>query len=313
MIIDTIKTASVKGFRAALKTAWWMIRVTVLISFGVMLLQYFGVIAKISEWLTPLFLHIGLQGEAALVFISGALVNIYAAVAVVETVGFDSRSTTILALMCLCAHNLILETAIQKKTGSSVARMVIIRLLFAFVCAFVLNLILPKEAIGEVQKKIVLVEDDFMVVLINWALSALLLVAKMFTIIVSLTVVQRILADLGVIRYVSRFFRPLLRIFGLPSKTSFLWIVSQTLGLAYGAAVMMEEKESGKVNRRELDLLNHHIAVSHSNVEDMLLFASVGASIFWMLFLRIIFAIATVWERRLELRFIEKNKPLMHE
>jgi len=309
ILLSQIKASSLVGFRAALKTAWWMIRVTVVISFGVMLLQYFGIIAKISEWLTPLFLHLGLSGEAALVFISGALVNIYAAVAVVETVGFDLRSITILGLMCLCAHNLIVETAIQKKTGSSALRMVVVRLLMAVACALVLNAVLPKETVDTTLKKVALTEEVFTEVLKHWVVNTLLLVAKMFTIIVSLTVLQRVLADLGVIRRVSKFFRPLLRLFGLPSKTSFLWIVSQTLGLAYGAAVMLEEKDSGKVSKKELDLLNHHIAVSHSNVEDLLLFASVGASIFWMLFLRIIFAIAAVWERKLELRFKKIEKP----
>jgi spore maturation protein SpmB len=301
-----IKTSALVGFRSALKTAWWMIRITVIISFGVMLLQYAGVIVKISEWLTPLFLHIGLSGEAALVFISGALVNIYAAIAVIETVGFDARSITILGLMCLCAHNLIVETAIQKKTGSSALRMVVLRLLIAVACALVLNAILPKETIGAALKKAVLVEESFAEVLRHWAMSTLLLVVKMFIIIVSLTVLQRILADTGVIRWVSKIFRPLLRLFGLPPKTSFLWIVSQTLGLAYGAAVMLEEKDSGKVNKKELDLLNHHIAVSHSNVEDLLLFVVAGASAFWLLFLRIIFAVAAVWERRIELRIIKK-------
>ncbi len=308
-IAHTIKASAVKGFQAALKTAWWMIRITVLISFGVMLLQYFGIIAKISEWLTPLFSYLGLQGEAALVFISGALVNIYAAIAVIETVGFDARSITILALMCLCAHNLILETAIQKKTGSSAVRMVVLRLLFAIVCGFLLNKILPKGVIDSAVKTIVVKETNLTVVLVHWAVNTLALVAKMFTIIITLTVLQRVLADLGVMRWVSKIFRPLLRIFGLPAKTSFLWIVSQTLGLAYGAAVMIEEKESGKVNKKELDLLNHHIAVSHSNIEDLLLFVTVGASVFWMLFLRILFAIVAVWERRLEIKIKSPSQP----
>ncbi|MDR1342592.1 MAG: nucleoside recognition protein [Prevotellaceae bacterium] len=294
-----VQQAMKEGFRAALKTAWWMIWLTVAISFGVMLLQYFGIIALVSGWLTPLFLHIGLQGEAALVFITGALINHYAAIAIIETIGFDARSITILALMCLCAHNLIIETAIQKKIGSSALRMVAIRLLFAVAAAMMLNAILPDSA-GDVSvKKVQLVEDNFLVVLTHWALSTLSLTAKMFAIIVSLTVLQRVLAELGVIRLLSKLLRPLLRVFGLPAKTSFLWIVSQTLGLAYGAAVMVEEKKSGKVSRRELDLLNHHIAVSHSNIEDVMLFFSIGASLFWMLALRLVFAAAVVWERRL--------------
>ncbi|MDR0687374.1 MAG: nucleoside recognition protein [Prevotellaceae bacterium] len=286
------------GFRSALKTAWWMIRLTVTISLGVMLLQYFGIIALVSKWLTPLFLHIGLQGEAALVFITGALVNHYAAIAIIETIGFDARSITILALMCLCAHNLIVETAIQKKIGSSAVRMVVIRLLFAIISAMLLNAILPDSAGDVSTKKVQLVEDNFWVVLTHWALSTLSLTAKMFTIIVALTVLQRLLAELGAIRMMSKLLRPLLKAFGLPPKTSFLWIVAQTLGLAYGAAVMVEEKEAGKVSKRDLDLLNHHIAVSHSNIEDVMLFFSIGASLFWMFALRIVFAAAVVWERR---------------
>jgi hypothetical protein len=276
-----------------------MVCLTVAISFGVMLLQYFGVIALVSRWLTPLFLHIGLQGEAALVFITCTLINHYAAIAIIETIGFDARSITILALMCLCAHNLIVETAIQKKTGASAVRMVAIRLLFAVAAAAMLNAILPDAAADTSMKKIQLVEDNFLVVLTHWALSALSLTVKMFTIIVALTVLQRVLAELGVIRRMSKLLRPLLRLFGLPAKTSFLWIVSQTLGLAYGAAVMVEEKNSGKVGKRDMDLLNHHIAVSHSNIEDVMLYFSVGASLFWMLALRTAFAVAVVWERRL--------------
>jgi spore maturation protein SpmB len=295
------------GFRAALKTAWWMIWLTIAISFGVMLLQYFGAILLVSEWLTPLFRHVGLQGEAALVFITGALINHYAAIAIIETIGFDARSITILALMCLCAHNLIIETAIQKKIGSSALRMVAIRLLFAVASAAALNAILPDSASDVSIIKVQLVEDNFLVALTHWALSTLSLVAKMFTIIVALTVLQRVLAELGVIRWISKLLRPLLRVFGLPAKTSFLWIVSQTLGLAYGAAVMVEEKESGKVSKRELDLLNHHIAVSHSNIEDVLLFFSIGASLFWMLALRIVFAIAVVWERRFSQRIYRQR------
>jgi spore maturation protein SpmB len=299
------------GLRAALKTAWWMIRLTVIISFGVMLLQYFGVIALISEWLTPLFLHIGLQGEAALVFITGALVNHYAAIAIIDTIGFDARSITILALMCLCAHNLIIETAVQKKTGSSAVRMVVIRLLLALISAVALNAILPDSTNDTSMKKIQLVEDNFLVVLTHWAFSTLSLSAKMFSIIVVLTVLQRVLAELGVIRKISKTLRPLLKVFGLPAKTSFLWIVAQTLGLAYGAAVMIEEKNLGKVGKRDLDLLNHHIAASHSNIEDVMLFFSIGASLFWMLALRIVFAIAVVWERRLVGVIFKQNQRVL--
>jgi hypothetical protein len=99
---------------------------------------------------------------------------------------------------------------------------------------------------------------------------------------------------------------PVLAIFGLPAKTSFLWIVANTLGLAYGAAVMIDETESGKITKKDVDLLNHHIAISHSNLEDVLLLASVGAAIWWMLIARWVFAMVLVWELRLEMAIRKK-------
>jgi hypothetical protein len=89
-------------------------------------------------------------------------------------------------------------------------------------------------------------------------------------------------------------------IFGLPARTSFLWIVANVLGLAYGAAIMIEETARGKISRNDADLLNHHIGVSHSNLEDILLLYSAGAFFWWMLLSRWGLSIVLVWERRLE-------------
>jgi spore maturation protein SpmB len=297
--LEIIKNAANSGLHSALKTSWWMIKLTVAVSFGVMLLQYFGIIGYVAAWLEPFFGWLGLQGEGALVFISGALVNHYAAIAVIETIGFDTRSITILALMCLFAHNLIIETAVQKKVGSSALQMLAVRLGLAVLSAMLLNAVLPAAPADIAARHTPVADADFLTTLGKWALNILKLVAMMFTIIVCLTILQRILADLGIIRKVSKGLRPLMRIMGLPAKTSFLWIVTQTLGLAYGAAIMIEEKEHGKASKKELDLLNYHVAASHSNIEDVLLYFALGAPLLWMYGIRITFAIALVWGRRL--------------
>lgn len=299
---QSIKTA----LPGALKTAWWVVKITVLISFAVTLLNYFGIVAWFSKIISPAFSLIGLPGEAALAYISGYFVNVYSAIAIIDTIDLSYRAITILAVMCLCSHNMILESAVQHKTGSSLARIFFLRTFAAFASAFVLNLILPAST--EISQGIHIAEDATLwTTLEAWAISTLKLCAKMVTLIVVLSILQRLLAEFGVIRILSKIFRPLLFCFGLPAKTSFLWIVANTLGLAYGAAVMIEESEQGKINDEDADLLNHHIAVSHSNLEDLLLFASIGASIFWMLAIRLIFAFVFVWERRLELRFFKKK------
>ena len=144
-------------------------------------------------------------------------------------------------------------------------------------------------------------QADLTQMITAWFWSTLNVVLKMVILIFSLSILQRLLSEFGVIRWISKFLRPLLLIFGLPAKTSFLWIVANILGLAYGAAIMMEETESGKISKEDADLLNHHIGISHSNLEDVLLLSSVGAMVVWMLFSRWARSALLVWERRLEM------------
>ena len=62
---------------------------------------------------------------------------------------------------------------------------------------------------------------------------------------------QKLLSEYGVIRIVARFLKPLLLLLGNPAKTEFLGIVANILGIAYGAAVMIDESKSGKDHQRQ--------------------------------------------------------------
>ena len=64
--------------------------------------------------------------------------------------------------------------------------------------------------------------------------------------------------------------------------------------------VMIEEVESGKVTKRDVDLLNSHIAISHSNFEDLFLLSAMGATWYVLLFSRWIGSFILVWELRAE-------------
>lgn len=285
---------------SALKTIWWLTKIMVGVSFGIMLLQYFGVIAWISELLTPLFSSFGLPGEAALAYVSGYFVNCYTAMAVMSTLELSMREATILAVMVLCSHNMIVETTVQAKTGSSAVRIVIIRTLSAFILAFVLNKIMP----GELTTSVAKVSNDTNVVFVefmkSWAFRTLKTVALMVVLVYALTLLQRILNEFGIIKHISNFLKPVMIFFGLPPRTAFLWLVANTLGLAYGAAVMIDEAETGTTTKEENDLLNHHIGVSHSNLEDLLLFTAIGGNFLWMLLSRWAMSLLLVWERKIE-------------
>lgn len=292
------------------KTCVWVVKLTVGVSFCIMLLRYLQVIPWISALLEPVFHVVGLPGEAALAYVSGYFVNVYSAIAVAVTLDLSVREMTILSAMVLCAHNIIVETAVQKKTGTPAVRIIVYRTISSIVVGLGLNWVLPAESVQTVAHGVEGEELLFLPLLKDWVISTAGLVVKMVAIIFSLNILQRILSEFGVIKWISKFLKPLLAIFGLPAKSSFLWIIANVVGLAYGAAAMIDEASTGKLSQKDVDLTNFHICISHSNLEDVFLLASVGA-VWWILIIsRWILSIILVWGYRFELWIRNKFVPL---
>ena len=290
------------------KTCIWIIKITLAVSFAMMLLKYFDILPWISDAVSPVFNIFGLPGAAALAFVSGYFVNVYSCIAVMTTLELDWRALTILCTMVMCAHSMVLETAVLKKTGANGVRMVIVRTLSAFILGIVLNLILP----GEPDLAMETVERGPLApwwpTLWEWFLSALKLVLMMTVIIYTLNILQRTLREFGIMERIARVFRPLMRVFGLPANVVFLWIVANIIGLGYGAAAMLDEMDRGGVSRRDVLLLDTHICISHSNLEDLLLLTACGA-VWWILLLaRWAMSIVLVWEQRLEFYLADIRK-----
>ncbi len=298
-IADCVKNA----MPSAIKTSLWFLKITIPISFAVTLLYHFGILDVISEILSPAFNLIGLKGEAALVYITSAFLNVYSAIAVITTLNFTLREMTILGVMSLIAHNLIVETAVQKKTGSKVWHIITLRIISSLVAAILLNLLLPAQmgtsSLGLYQ----ISNPTFREVLSAWALSSLKLSIKIVVLITLLMILQKILIEFKITDLLTKIFGPFLKVMGLPGSTSVMWMAANLLGLAYGSAIMIDEVESGRITRQDADLLNFHIAISHSNLEDLILFAAIGVSAWWLLLPRLGMAIIVVWGRRFAISY----------
>jgi len=283
-----------------MKTVLWLLKLTIPVSFAVFLLDFLGILNIIAGWVTPLFKLIGLSGQASVVLITSFFTNIYSAIAVMTTLGIGYREGTILAVMCLISHALIVETAIQKKTGSNPWRMVAIRLSGSFIAAILLNLMLPgKPEIASVN--LIHETKEFIPEFHIWITNISVTILKIVILVNLLLILQKILNEFGLIKWILMPFNPLLRIMGLPASTGFLWMVANTLGLSYGGAIMISQSEEGKLSPEDADLLNHHIALSHSQLEDTLLFVAVGYPIVILVFPRILLSIVYVWIRRFEI------------
>lgn len=307
-IVKILYISTKQSIGKSLKLSVWLLKIIVPVSLAVSMLQYFGIIASIAPLAAPLFSIIGLPGEAAIVFISSIFLPLYAPIAILATLNLSLRSITILALMCLITHNMVVETAIQKRTGSSAIKMFTLRLSSSFVAAYVLHLILPIDTQTLQQITIDNQTLSLVATLWIWVQSTFWLSIKIILIITGLMILQNTLKNLNLLQHISNFFAPLMRWFGLSRNVAFLWFVAQTLGLAYGAAVMIENVESGEVTKDEANTLNHHIAVNHSLLEDTLLFASIGVPVFWITIPRITMALMVVWIKKITELIAEKRK-----
>jgi spore maturation protein SpmB len=299
--IQRLKRSVTSALPKGMKTAWWLIKITVPVSFGVMLLDYFGVLALMAHYTGPVFRHLGLPGISAIVLVTSIFTNIYSVVAVLSLLQLPMREGMILASMCLVSHGFLIETAVMKRTGSSAIRMLLLRLTGSFILAWFLNMIMPGSISADTHS-IVQQHQDFSIVFMHWMSSISLTTLKIFILVNLLLIFQRILDEFGWIGAIEKPLSPLMKVFGLPRSTTLSWVVANLIGLAYGSAIMINESEKGKMNREDADLLNHHVALSHSQLEDPLLFLTLGYAIHWLIWPRIIIAIASVWLRKAELK-----------
>lgn len=289
----------------AFKTISWIVRLTVAVSFVVFLMQYTGLINWISAWVSPVFHLFGLRGDAAMAFVSGYFINIYTSIGVISTLDLTVREITILATMSTAAHAIIVEGAVLHRTGTPTLYTIVLRTLASLTLGILLNLILPgrpEAAIGgsltASELPVFAIQGPFWPMFAEWGIGMLRLALMMCGLIYLLNIIQRLLYEFGVMERISRLLSPLLKLFGLPEKTSFLWIVANVIGLSYGSAAMLDEVARGTITRREINLLNTHIGISHSNFEDLILYASIGG-IWWIILLaRWVMTTLLVWALR---------------
>lgn len=284
-----------------MKTAWWLIKITVPVSFAVMLLDYSGMLSLMAEYTGPVFALMGLPGVSAIVLVTSIFTNIYSVVAVLTVLQLPVREGIILAAMCLVSHGFIIETTVMKRTGSSAIRIILVRLTGSIVIGLLLNLIMP-GSFTEVTSTFKLQQLAFGQVFEHWLVSTSTTIFKILVLVNILLVFQQILEEFGWMQLVEKPLLPLMKVFGLPQSTTLSWIVANLIGLAYGSAIMIQESEKGRMSREDADLLNHHVSISHSQLEDPLLFLTLGYAIHWLIWPRIIIAFAAVWIRKWEKR-----------
>jgi spore maturation protein SpmB len=151
MISRELQSNLAESGRRSISTIWWLARIMIPASAAVFVLQRTGVLELIANFMEPAMSFIGLPGAAAMALISSLFINLYAVIAMVPMLGLDQRQLVILALLCLVAHNYLVELAVTRRTGTPVGRMLAVRTAGGLILAWVMSVILPGAARGSTR------------------------------------------------------------------------------------------------------------------------------------------------------------------
>jgi Fe2+ transport system protein B len=129
------------GMADGIKTFLTLLKVIIPVFAAVKVLEHTPVIKWISLAGDPLMRFVGLPGEAALAVVTGMLFNFYAALAIIIALSLSTWQITIMAVMLCCCHELVLESAVIRKTGISAWPILCIRLVTAFSAGALMKLV----------------------------------------------------------------------------------------------------------------------------------------------------------------------------
>ena len=91
---------------------------------------------------------------------------------------------------------------------------------------------------------------------------------------------------------------------GIPGTVAGMYAMHQRLGKLPWQRLVQPAIDLARtgwpLTPKEADLLNHHIAISHSQLEDPLSFFAIGLPLWWLIWPRLLLAFIAVWIRRAE-------------
>ena len=297
-VFPKFKTGIYHGLIKGWKGFAWLLKILIPISFATALLVNFGIIDKLDFLLTPVMTWLSLPPSAALVLIIGLFTGIYGTVAALSVMSFSVDQMTLIAIFTLISHNIIQESIVQGNSGMNAGVAAFYRIttafLVTFICAKLMGVTLNTGEAGSVGH-LVRETKPFMVMAKSWGWGTLKLAIQIFCIIMPLMVVMELAKLFYIITFITRITSPLLSVMGLSRTTGMLWLTATIFGLAYGAAVIVEETKSNDYKKQELTKLHLSIGINHSMIEDPALFLPLGLPVFWLWVPRLVAAVLVTW------------------
>ncbi|GGB53915.1 hypothetical protein F3157_11885 [Virgibacillus dakarensis] len=307
-----------RGFKQGVHVTWTLGKVIFPITLIVTILQYTPILPWIIKQLTPVMGLFGLSGEAAVPLVLGNALNLYAGIAAIVSFDFSVKEVFILAVMLSFSHNLFIESTVAARVGVSGWLISGIRIMLALLAATLINL-LWSGGVEPAQYGLISSSepnlDSWLTIVVQGIQTALVAVTQLALIVIPLMIIMQFLREKGFLTKFSNGFAPFTKLLGMEKNTSMTLVAGLTIGLAYGAGLMIQAVKEDGVSKRDMYLALIFLVSCHAVVEDTLVFIPLGIPVWPLLIIRLLTAIlltiiiAFVWKRP----EFSKRKEASHE
>ncbi|SEM67931.1 nucleoside recognition domain-containing protein [Halomonas caseinilytica] len=257
-------------------------------------LEWLGAIEWLGEMLSPLMGWLGLPDAMGVVWAATLLTNIFTGLVVFFEVAGDMSlsvaQVTVLGALMLVGHSLPVEGAVAKRAGVPWWVTMVLRLGGALMLGGILHWVYAMGGLLQETAEIAWRPAPLPEGALAWGMAQLRTLSMIYPIILGLMVLLAVLRHLGLERLIHLALAPLLRVLGIGRSAANITVIGFTLGLSYGAGLLIRDVDAGGMTRRDSFLALCFLGLCHSVIEDTLLILLLGADLTGVLWARWLFA-----------------------
>ena len=265
----------------------------------VKILDELGFVEILNNFCAPLMFLLGLPEAISLVFTTSMLTSPYAGLIVFSglpaDMPFTAAQASVLGLLILFTHSLPIEVIICRKAGVRARAMIFIRLGLGILSCYLLNFFFQVTGYMNYPATILLPSLESAPDLFSWGLSQLKGLGMIFIIIIALVIILDFLKYIGVERLIEKALKPFLNFLGVGEKASTIAVVGVTLGIGFGAGLLIKEVKTGKLHYKDVFGVLVLVGMLHSIIEDTAVVSLIGSNIIITLFLRAVLTLCIVY------------------
>lgn len=277
---------------------WALLKILVPALLIIKLLELLGAVQWLAALLSPLMGMVGLPGDLGVVWATALTTNIFTGLVVLFEVwgehSFTVADMSVLGALLLTGHALPVEGAVAKRAGVPWWVVLSLRIGGGLIYGALVRQLYQLSDWGQEPARISWRPDPPSGHWLDWVIAQGQSLLMILAVIAVLMLVLRLLPLLGVERLLHDLLSPLLKMLGIGRAAANVTVIGTTLGLSYGAGLLIRDLDRGVMNPRDSFMALCFLSLCHSIIEDTLLILLLDTELWAILGVRLLFAFAVV-------------------